>query len=201
VAPTKSDRPKIDLRKEPRPIRHALNALRYRVRVLHAVAWAVDRVRGENRQALLEAADAKQRELDASSALTGQVDWPGERRVGLERFTKALDELAARVRADGARLLLVSMPRAPNRELEAPVLLFYNQAVQDAAARLGAGFFDARLAVQESMRGPPARDWSELFLDAYHPTRAGHALIAAGLWPIVKALAAEPRANRPASGR
>jgi lysophospholipase L1-like esterase len=183
------------MRKQPHPIGEALIALRNDVRLLHLAAWVIDRARGEDREAMREAWKAKNRERDAFNVGAGRPDWPGERRVGLERFAKAIDELSARVRADGARLILISMPREPAREEEAPVLPLYNQAVADAAARLQAGFFDARSAVLAALRGPPAREWPELFLDAYHPNRTGHGLIALGLAPIVKALAAESRAK------
>ncbi len=200
-AQTMADRPKIDLRKQPRPLHDALVGLRYNVRLLHAVGWAIDTARGEDREAMREAWKQQNRERDAFNVSAGQPDWPGVRRVGLERFSKALDELDARVRSDHARLILISMPREPERETESPVLPLYNKAVEAAAARLHAGFFDARSTVLTTLSGPPAREWADLFIDAYHPSRAGHALFAAGLVPIVNSLAAERSANSPTSGR
>lgn len=200
-AQTMPDRPKIDARKYPPLVQHTLRELRYGVRLLHLAGWVIDTARGENREALREALKAERKKQDAFNVGAGRPDWPGERRVGLARFAAAHDELAARVRADHAQLVLISMPRTPEREVESPVLPLYNQAVADAAKRLNAGFFDARSAVVAALQGPPTREWSELFLDAYHPNRAGHALIAAGLAPIIKSLSSAPRANSPASGR
>jgi lysophospholipase L1-like esterase len=197
---TMPDRPKIDARKHPPPVRTLLLDLRYSVRLLHLAGWVIDRARGEDREAMREALRAERKRQDAFNVTAGQPDWPGQRRVGLERFAAAHDELAARVKADHARLVLISMPRAPEREVQSPVLPLYNQAVHDAALRVNAGYFDARSTVLAALQGPPTREWSELFIDAYHPTRAGHALIAAGLAPIVKSLANAPRANSPASG-
>ncbi len=200
-AQTMADRPKIDLRKAPRPFHDALIALRYNVRLLHAVGWVIDSARGEDREAMREVWKQKNRERDAFNVSAGQPDWSGVRRVGLERFSRALDELDLRVRTDGARLILISMPREPECETESPVLPLYNKAVEDAALRLHAGLFDARSTVLTSLSGPPAREWADLFIDAYHPSRAGHALFAAGLVPIVNSLAAERSASSPASGR
>jgi lysophospholipase L1-like esterase len=198
---TLPDRPKIDARKAPPGPRGLLLDLRYGVRLLHLAGFAIDAVRGEDREALRERLREKRRQQDAFNVNAGQPDWPGERRVGLARFAQALDELDRRVRADGARLVLVSMPRHPDREVAAPVLPLYNQAVLDAAARLSAPCFDARAAVLAALAGPPPRAWESLFLDAYHPSRDGHALLAAGLVPILKSLADAPSANSRASGR
>jgi len=196
------DRPKIDARKQLAQVRRWMAKLRAQLRVLHGCAWIVDRLRGEDRAALRKAWNQQKRERDAFNQGVGQEDWPGERRVGLQRFAQAIDELDARVRGVGARLVLVSMPRFPENEAAAPVLVRYNQAVEQAAQRLGAPCFDARAAVAAALAGPPARAWSELFIDAYHPSPEGHALFAAGLAPLIKSLAAErQRANSPASSR
>ena len=200
-AQTMADRPKIELRKVDHPIHDALVALRYNVRLLHVVGWVLDTARGEDREALREAWRQQHRERDAFNVRAGFPDWPGVRRVGLQRFALALDELDARVRQSKSELILISMPRLPDRETESPVLALYNKAVEDAAARLGRPVFDARGAVAATLRGPPAREWAELFIDDYHPSRAGHALIAAGLAPIVNSLADERSASSPASGR
>ncbi|MEO6709333.1 MAG: GDSL-type esterase/lipase family protein [Planctomycetota bacterium] len=195
------DRPKIDLFKQPATLRDALMVLRRNLRILHLAGWVVDRARGEDREAIRAALKKDRMNRDEFNLGVGKPDWPGQRRVGLERFAAAHDELAARVQADGASLVLVSMPRGADREVKAPVLPLYNQAVQEAAQRLNAGFLDARAAVTAELAGPPPRPWSELFLDAYHPTRAGHALIAARLEPIVRSLASARTASSPASGR
>ncbi|HUR27227.1 MAG TPA: GDSL-type esterase/lipase family protein [Planctomycetota bacterium] len=197
---TLPDRPKIDARKHPPFVATKLRELRYAVRLLHLAGWVIDRASGQDREAMREALRAERKRQDAFNVTAGQPDWKGERRVGLARFAAAHDELAARARADEAGLVLVSMPRLPEREVVSPVLPLYNQAVADAAARASAGFLDARALILAALRGPPEREWSELFLDAYHPTRAGHALLAEGLVPIVKSLA-RARASSPASGR
>ena len=199
-AQTLADRPKINGRKRPDPVKHMLVQLRYNVRLLHLAGWIIDRARGEDREALREALKAERKRQDAFNVGAGRPDWTGERRVSLARFAAAHDELAARVHADHAQLVLISMPRLPEREVDSPVLPLYNQAVHAAAQRLNAGFFDARAAVTAALQGPPPREWSELFIDAYHPNRAGHALIAAGLVPIIQSMSTATRANSPASG-
>ncbi|MBK8179062.1 MAG: SGNH/GDSL hydrolase family protein [Planctomycetes bacterium] len=188
---TLPDRPKIDERKRPKGLAGFLLDCRYQVRLLHLSGWVLDTARGEDREAMRERLREKRRQQDAFNVNAGQPDWPGERRVGLTRFAAALDELDRRVRAEGARLVLVSMPRHPEREAAAPVLPLYNRAVLDGAARLGAPCFDARGAVLQALTGPPERDFEELFLDAYHPNREGHGLIAAGLAPLIKSLSNE----------
>jgi lysophospholipase L1-like esterase len=201
-AQTMPDRQKIDARKQPAIAQRLVHGARVNLRVLHGCAWIVDRLRGEDREQMRAAWNEKRREMDAFNQGAGQVDWPGDRRVGLARFALALDELAERTRALGAELVLISMPRNPSREQESPVLVLYNQAVTDAAARLGARLFDARDAVSTELRGPPRRPWSELFLDAYHPSAKGHALFVRGLAPLIKSIAdARRNANSTASGR
>lgn len=193
------DRPKIEARKHPPPVKTFFLDLRYSVRLLHLAGWVIDHARGQDREAMREALHQERKRQDAFNVTAGQPDWPGQRRVSLARFAAAHDELAARARADHAELVLISMPRLPEREVTAPVLPLYNQAVADAAQRLHAGFFDARAMILTAIAGPPEREWSELFIDAYHPNRAGHALLAEGLAPIVKARASE-RASSRASG-
>ena len=200
-AAIRPDRAKIELRKEPRPVRRAFTLLREHSRVVQLAGWAVDRARGVSRESVLERWRLEREERGDVNQRAGRLDWDGERRVGLERFSAALDELAARARRDGAGFVLVSMPRAPHCDLESPMLARYSQAVTDAAERTNAALLDARAAFLSALAGPPARDWSELFLDIYHPSRAGHALIARELAPLVRPWAASKRASSPASTR
>lgn len=129
------------------------------------------------------------REIEGLDTI-GQIDWPGMRRVPLARYGDFLDELAREVAADGARLVVVVMPREPSCEERWPVLLSYSEATREAARRSGALLCDAHAAFrraqeQESAPGP-------LFLpgDPWHPSAIGHGLLARELAPLVRAAAA-----------
>ena len=108
-----------------------------------------------------------------------------ERRVPVDDFDRALTELARVVEADGARLVLVSMPRDPAGERETPVLRLYSKKVLEAARREGLQVAEARVRFQaEFDRG---RAPTSLFLpgDFWHPNETGHGLIAETLATLV----------------
>ena len=93
-------------------------------------------------------------------------------RVPLDDFERALRELAGLVRADGAELVLLSMPRQPAAEDGWPALPAYTATVERLAAEEGLALADAFTAFRT------AEDPDGLFLDDYHPSPAGHARVA-----------------------
>lgn len=164
-------------------------ALSSHVRVLQLV----NRLRLREDGARLEQALSGWREHRSDGlAQVGRVDWPGRRRVSLDEFEAALLELARDVRADGARLVLGSLPRAERVERRGPVLALYSQRVRDVAAREGLQLLDLRAIVREEVaRG---RDEQDVFVpgDAWHLGPEGQALLAAHLAELVL----DPQAGR-----
>jgi lysophospholipase L1-like esterase len=93
-------------------------------------------------------------------------------RVPLDAFERALRELAELVRADGAELVLLSMPRKPSAEEGWPALPGYTATVERVAREEGLALADAFTAFRT------APDAQSLFLDDYHPSPSGHARVA-----------------------
>ncbi|MCK6448522.1 MAG: SGNH/GDSL hydrolase family protein [Planctomycetes bacterium] len=166
---------------ERRPVR---DWLRENLRIVHAFAWAQERRAGFDREALAKDLMRQRGEQRKLEATMGKVDWPGKRRVSLARFEENLIRFAELARADGAqRVVLISMPRHPERETNEPVLLEYNTIVERVGAKLGLGVFDARRRIADELaRGVK---WEELFVDHFHPSPRGHALFADELAPLV----------------
>ncbi|MDP6539018.1 MAG: GDSL-type esterase/lipase family protein [Planctomycetota bacterium] len=157
--------------------------LRDEVRLLHAVSWLQLEAHGgkERLAELWLATKRREHELMKSS---GRVEWPGERRVSLEDFSAALTELKDLVEGDGGRLVLVSMPRKARAERDRPVLTLYSRAVMTVAAREELQVADARGAFHRAIAGGGSED--ALFVnDFWHPSAAGHDLIAEGLASLI----------------
>ncbi len=162
--------------------RRQSDRLRRELRVLQFANWLAFEARGGQ--------DAADRRLDEWARrdnelrrTIGQEDWPGQRRVPLDDFDRALTELRDAVESDGARLILVCMPRAPLAERELPVLRQYSQRLIAVARREQLPLLNARgLFLREFRAG---RSPQELFYDRWHPSRAGHELIASMLASII----------------
>ena len=123
-----------------------------------------------------------------SAAEVGRVDWPGRRRVSLPEFEAALCELVREVRAAGARLILVGLPRLPEVERRAPVLAQYTAAIESAARREGIEYLDGASAAREWCSAR-ACDLPELFQprEGFHLSPLGHEMLAAGLATMIAA--------------
>lgn len=161
--------------------------LRANLRVLHLADWIVEESRG-GRKALVESWYAQnQQKIDAMKD-AGRVEWQGVRRVSLDEYDAALEDLAREVAADGARLVLVAMPRRPAFEESHPILGEYSARTRDCAARLGAPLYDAHAAFRD--RTHWEEEGANLFLpdDAVHPSPLGHAKIASALADLVAGL-------------
>lgn len=126
----------------------------------------------------------------------GEVDLEqrlqGRRRVSLDEFRAALARFSELVRADGASLVVFSLPRRPGVEFNSPVLRQYSQAIEEHARASGDVLCDGRAdfrAYRQVEHGDP----SLFFLDGddVHPSPRGHRRLA-------RALAAAVLAARPA---
>jgi len=146
--------------------------LRRELRTAHLISWIVDRSR----------TDAERYDELFGNELArtiGQIDWKGERRVPLDDFEIAMRELAREVGEDGAKLVMLSMPRPAAVEAEAPVLELYSRRIAEIAASLPAPLVDGREAFHRAVEdGVPE---ASLFLDHWHPTPAGQELLARAL--------------------
>jgi lysophospholipase L1-like esterase len=188
-SPKGCDRDRIEARNRALAPRDLLDRARRDSRAVQLAAWIADCARGEPSKTEQRYARRQARALTRDLEI-GRVDWPGTRRVRPQRFEQCVAELAERVRSDGARLVLVSMPREPSNERDWPVLPLYSESLARAAASLALPLYDFR---GEIARGLAAgREWKELFLDACHPTPAGHALLARELAPYVADAASVP---------
>ena len=159
------------------------------LRVLQLVDWCLHR-REEDELRRVIAQRALERE-DGSDAM-GLMDWPGCRRVPLDQFGSGLRELAGEVRADGRRLLLISLPRIPAREVTHPIQTAYSQRLADTAAALGVPLVDVRGAVYQAVAD--GADPASFFIsgDSLHLGPKGQALLATMLSDAI----ADVTANR-----
>jgi lysophospholipase L1-like esterase len=157
-------------------------ALRRGSRVAAWLGELGDRLTGRGARRAPEA--RRERELAQAA---GAETWSGRRRVALDDFEAALRELAREVRADGAELVLVNMPRAPDGEARAPVLARYSEVVRAVAADLGLPHADVRGAfLADYERGAdPALDFQPG--DPWHLSPHGHRRWAQVVAPSVRA--------------
>lgn len=152
--------------------------LRESVRVLHLLSWVRLELSG-GRKALTDrwvAEKTTELELNRSA---GQRDWTGRRRVSPGDMRAALAELRELVEGDGARLILLSMPRHPQGEARSPILATYTEVLADFARESGVELVDAHGAFAAHLRAGGAP--GGMFLDYWHPTEAGHRRIAQAL--------------------
>ncbi|MBK7875932.1 MAG: SGNH/GDSL hydrolase family protein [Planctomycetes bacterium] len=158
--------------------------LRAESRLVQLVAWWLDEARGGRAKLEQDRREARAW-IARNQADIGRTDWRGERRVSVEEYARFLRELVERVRADGARVVLLAPGRQSVVEQEKPVLLEYTRATVDAARELGVPLVDGRAAM-----GASGAEYDALYLDHYHPTPEGHRRLARALadaiTPLVK---------------
>ena len=157
---------------------NAWDRLGRHLRSLQLVGWARTRREDAELRSLLE---RREQERAAGLDAIGRTDWPGCRRVPLERFEEALLELASDVKADGGRLILVSLPRLPSKEQRAPVLARYSECLASTGQRLGVAVVDLRAQVQQAVEA--GADPASFFAveDEWHLGPKGQELLASAL--------------------
>jgi len=160
--------------------------LRGHLRIVHWISWM--RYKRQGGEAALRDRYRSSRRQDLSLLeRVGKREYPGVRRVSLREYRRHIDELVAEVEADGARAILLSMPRKLTTEESFPVLEDYSLATESAAERLKIPLVDLRArfrAFGEEREG-------ELFIDYWHPKPRAHKLIAEDLQPLLQSIAAE----------
>jgi len=108
----------------------------------------------------------------APAAIAGELPSGGIPRVSVELYDRLLRILCERVRSDGAHCVLVSPARPLAGEFGAPQLLAYTDALEQCARELEVPLADVRRALADRLVSAEA---TELFLDRWHPSVAGHA--------------------------
>ena len=165
---------------------HAGSWLRIHLRIAHLVDWLRYRRSGGEPALRRRYREIRKRSLTTLEE-SGKPDYPGVRRVSLTEYQDLLKDLVDAVEADGARPILISMPRKLIAEEEFPVLIDYSRATESAATRLGVHLVDIRTHF---------RSYGEiyekgLYLDYWHPRPRAHGLIADDLHPLLLSIAAE----------
>jgi len=173
------DDEKIAQRKAYSGLARVRDRLRVELRVLHLAGLVAERLSGFDRDAMRVELNKQRRAQSKLEPVMGRVDFAGLRRVAPDRFAECLRELDALVRADGAKLVLVAMPRHPEKEQSAPVLLEYDTRVYSVGKELGVPVFDFKKMVAENIA--MGRKWEDLFRDHFHPNPRGHVMFAKGL--------------------
>jgi lysophospholipase L1-like esterase len=118
----------------------------------------------------------------------GELDWKGRRRVSPDEFERTLLALRDEVRADGGELVALSMPRRRVSEAESPVLAAYTDRLVEVSSREGIPLAEGWRAFRDA-DDSGARE-SQLYLDAWHPSAAGHRLLAEALAARIRAISA-----------
>jgi hypothetical protein len=159
--------------------------LGYELRLAHLARLAAAACDGTWIEARESAFLGAQRENTAASG-AGGFSWKGTRRMSVEEYKAAWEELGDEVARDGAKLVVLSIP-APAAE-RLPIVEGYARAAAEAAKATSAGFVDARVAL-----GVEATDWPG---PGGRMTAAGHARVAALLAERLAPLLAAIRAER-----
>jgi len=157
-----------------------MHFLRQNLRLGHLASWMRSpRARDE----LIREVRQRRRKEAELAPTSGRPDWPGERRVSVEEFERFLEELQSEVESDGARLVLVVLARQAAAEEKLPVLPLYTAAALKVAQEEELQVLDARTRFR--VRFFTGTEVAELMHDYWHPTPAGHRLIAEALVPMV----------------
>ncbi len=158
------------------------------VRVLHLLDWVRCEVTDEKSKRLAAWTVREKNRTQGIEAM-GALDYAEPRRVSPTAFAEALAELRREVEADGARLVLVSMPRSPGTEELSPILAEYTRVLEEFATKTAVPLADVRGAFRdEALAG--RGDGLFLTKDRWHPTARGHGLVAERVRPLVEAAAA-----------
>lgn len=159
---------------------------RTNLRTAHLISHLRFRRNG-GRKALRQRLRATRNTTLTNLHLVGQRDYPGVRRVSLPEYRRNLEELIQAIRSDGARPILLSMPRKQSPESEFPILVDYSHATEAAATRLSIPLIDIRT----HFRTYGEIYETSLFFDYWHPRPKAHTLIATDLQPLLLSIATE----------
>ncbi len=162
---------------------------RAKLRVLQLIARALDALHSED-AAAREAIERREVEFEENRPHVGELDFEtqyhGVRRVSPLEFEAGLAELRRLVDADGATLVLLSMPRRRGVDMSLAILRKYSQTILDFAKASTTLCVDGRGDFRnyfELEHGDP-----HLFFlpnDDVHPSKRGHARLAERLCEII----------------
>lgn len=154
--------------------------LRDHVRVVQGLAWLRDPKANER---FLKEADKKRAVQQFLAQYAGDTQWPFDRRVPIDDFKRLTAELVREVRADGARPILVAMPRKVAAEEAFPVLRLYTRSVLEVAAAEEAQILFAHARFRFVEKAGEPHPW--FIHDFWHPNAEGHRKFAEWLAPLV----------------
>lgn len=160
-------------------------------RILHGLAYVVTPSSVEDpeetaaREAVLLERHLQHQHM---GELDFEVEHRGLRRVPLDEFQSGLETLAQLVQADGAKLILLSLPRRPGVEGQSPVLRAYSQAMAEFCAKQSQDRGAAPASIQLCDARADLREYRQRwngdpnlnFLDGddFHPSKRGHRRLA-----------------------
>jgi lysophospholipase L1-like esterase len=177
-----TDEAKIARSSEETPLVERISrGLRRDSRVVQSLAWLADRHATER---FMREADKRRQVAQYLAQFAGKPDWPFERRVTVDEFKAVYATLKSEVEADGARLIIVAMPRRPQAEEQFPVLREYTRAVFAVASQHNLQLLSAHARFRYAEREKePEPSW--FLYDYWHPSATGHAKMADWLAPMV----------------
>jgi hypothetical protein len=161
-----------------------------KLRILQFAYWVSDALGG--RYWAERDFEFQQMRLEKGS---GELDWPGARRVPVDDYYHSLSWLLQETRQDGAHLVLISIPKAPGVYIP-PVHDVYQQVVNEFADREKLLLLDGRNAYLAALRDDIPKE--DLFQSDQYASECGHLQLAEALaQEIVRGISAKssPRAG------
>jgi len=156
--------------------------LRTHLRVALLASWLSVRLAGRSLEE--EARRSRARVLANARAVGyGAEDWGGERRVSLASFERAMGALRDAVHAEGARFVMVAMPRGPEVLGQSPVVRRYTEALRALQGTLDVPLLD--LAAAHAAHVAAGGDGAWFHDDALHLSRAGNRRLAEAMLAFV----------------
>ena len=113
---------------------------------------------------------------------SGDLDWPGARRVPIDDYYHSLSLLLQETRQDGAHLVLISIPPGPSVPIP-PVNDVYQQVVNNFADQEKLILLDGRNAYLEALRDDIPKE--DLFQADQYPSECGHLQLAEALADVI----------------
>jgi lysophospholipase L1-like esterase len=169
------------------PIRKGWRVLQRDLRILNLTTYIADTLRGGERASLedmMRDRRAHAERIRRDRKIAGRIDFAGPRRVSLLEFEESLRTLEHEVARDGARLILVSMPRSEDLARSRPVLELYSETIVRVSRDEGLDWVDMRGAFRRLVESGEAAE-DDLLQDRIHPTPRGHQVIADELTRLI----------------